>query len=179
MIRLSEPIAPLGPLRSGSELEVPPRPGPLPAPAPQRPSPRRPRVGWIAFGAVFMALGLAVLVLIVVRNEAVARWPATARLYALVGLPVAAPGLVLDKITPARTAEGLVIEGDITNPGNTAREVPRLRVALRDPAQTETQFKVIDPPAARLGPGETAHFITSFDHPDEGATGVVVTFADH
>jgi hypothetical protein len=29
----------------------------------------------------------------------------------------------------------------------------------------------------RLGPGETAHFKTSFDHPDELATGVLVTFA--
>jgi hypothetical protein len=28
-----------------------------------------------------------------------------------------------------------------------------------------------------LGPGETAHFKTSFDHPDEAATGVLVTFA--
>ena len=76
------------------------------------------------------------------------------------------------------TAEGLVIEGDITNTGrSTARDVPRLRVALRDPAEKETQFKIIDPPAARLGPGETAHFKTSFDHPDEAATGGLVTFA--
>jgi hypothetical protein len=45
------------------------------------------------------------------------------------------------------------------------------------PSEKETQFKIIDPPTARLGPGETAHFKTSFDHPDEAATGVLVTFA--
>jgi hypothetical protein len=130
------------------------------------------------FGAVFVVLGLAVLVTIVARNEAVARWPATAQFYALVGLPIAppGPGLELDKITPARTAEGLVIEGDITNPGSTAREVPPLRVALRDPDDKETQFKIIEPPTARLGPGETAHFKTSFEHSDETAT-VKVSFA--
>jgi hypothetical protein len=71
----------------------------------------------------------------------------------------------------------LVIEGDVTNTGNMPGEVPRLRVALRDPAEKEKQFKIIDPPAARLAPGETAHFKTSFDHPDEAATGVLMTFA--
>jgi len=60
-------------------------------------------------------------------------------------------------------------------PSPTQGAVPRLRVALRDPAEKETQFKIM--PAARLGPGETAHFKTSFDHPAEPATGVLVTFA--
>ena len=176
--RLSEPAArPTGP-RIEPGLEVPPRPGPLPVPAPQRPSRRRAAVSRIVLGAVLVLLALAVLVAIVARSEVVARWPATARLYAFVGLPVGppGPGLELDKITPARTADGLVIEGDITNAGNMARDVPRLRVALRDPDDKETQFKVIDPPIARLEPGETAHFKTSFDHPDEAATGVLVTF---
>jgi hypothetical protein len=139
---------------------------------------RRPAVGWIVFGAAFVLLVLAVLVAIAARGEIVATWPAAARLYALVGLPVgpSGPGLELDNITPMRTADGLVIEGDITNTGSTARDVPRLRVALRDPDDKETQFKIIDPPTARLGPGETAHFKTSFDHSDETAT-VKVSFA--
>jgi len=81
------------------------------------------------------------------------------------------------ELAPRRTVEGLVIEGDITNTGSTVRDVPKLRVALRDPSEKETQFKIRDPPTARLGPGETAHFKTSFDHPDEAATGVLVTFA--
>ena len=69
-----------------------------------------------------------------------------------------------------------MIEGEITNAGSAAQEVPRLRVALRDPAEKETQFTIIDPPKARLAPSETVHFKISFDHPDEKATGVVVTF---
>ncbi len=81
----------------------------------------------------------------------------------------------LRKITPARAAQGLIIEGDITNAGGTARNVPRMRVALRDADDKETQFKIIDPPTARLGPGETSHFKTSFDDPDETAT-VKVSF---
>ena len=128
---------------------------------------------------IFVLLALAVLAAIIARKEVAAMWPAAARLYVLAGLSGAppGPGLELAKIAPTRTAEGLIIEGDITNTGSAARDVPRLRVALRDPAEKETQFKIIDPPSARLGPGETAHFKISFDHPDEAATGVLVTFA--
>jgi hypothetical protein len=148
-------------------------------PPPQRRPRRRVAVGWVVLGMIFALLSLAILAAIVARKEVAAMWPAAARLYALAGLSGAptGPGLELAKIAPTRTAEGLVIEGDITNTGSTARDVPRLRVALRDPAEKETQFKIIDPPSARLGPGETAHFKTSFDHPDEAATGVLVTFA--
>lgn len=161
------------------ELEVPPRPGQLPAPAPQRRPRRRLALGWVVLGVIFVLVALAAFAAVIARSELVAAWPATARLYALAGLPTTppGPGLELGKVAPTRTAEGLIIEGDITNAGSTARDVPRLRVALRDTAEKETEFKIIDPPTARLGPGETAHFKTSFAHPDETATGVVVTFA--
>jgi hypothetical protein len=131
------------------------------------------------FGALFGLLVLGGLAVVIGRREVVAMWPATARLYAVAGLSAApfGSGLELAKIAPTRTTDGLVIEGDITNTGSTARDVPRLRVALRDPAEKEKQFKIIDPPVVRLAPGETAHFKTSFDHPDEAASGVVVTFA--
>src|SRR6516225_11547331 len=86
------------------------------------------------------------------------------------------PRLQLGKIVPTRTAGGLVIDGDVTNSGNAASDVPPLRVALRDSAEKEFQFRIIDPPKARLSPSETARFKTTFDHPDEAATGVFVTF---
>jgi hypothetical protein len=119
-------------------------------------------------------LALVILVAVLARNEVAANWPAAARLYAWVGL---APKLELGKVVPTRTPSSLVIEGDVTNSGNMAGEVPQLRVALRDQAEKEVQFKIIDPPKARLGPSESARFKTTFDHPDDGATGVVVTFA--
>src|SRR6516164_2934600 len=87
------------------------------------------------------------------------------------------PRLQLGKIVPTRTASSLVIEGDVTNSGNVARDVPPLRVALRDSAEKEIQFRIIDPPKARLSPSETARFKTTFDHPDAAATGVAVTFS--
>src|SRR6516225_3088365 len=87
------------------------------------------------------------------------------------------PRLQLGKLVPTRTAGSLVIEGDVTNSGNVASDVPPLRVALRDSAEKEIQFRIIDPPKARLSPSETARFKTTFDHPDAAATGVAVTFS--
>jgi hypothetical protein len=89
----------------------------------------------------------------------------------------AGTGLVIRKITPARTADGLVVDGEIVNAGSVPRDVPRLRVALQDSAEKEVQFKTVDPPKARLQPGEVAHFEAPFAHPPDAATGVVVTFA--
>ena len=174
-----EPAARPAAPRIGPPLEAPPRPVPVPMPAPQRHLRRRLTVGWSVLGVIFVLLTLGIVATIIARKEVVTMWPAAARFYALVGLAAAppGPGLELAKIAPTRTAEGLVIEGDITNTGTTVRDLPRLRVALRDPAEKETQFKIVDPPTARLAPGETAHFKTSFDHPDEAATGVLVTFA--
>jgi len=122
-------------------------------------------------------LVLAFFATIIARGEVITVWPATARLYALLGLPAmpSGPGLELGEVIPARTSDGLIVEGDITNAGNTARAVPRLRVALRDPNEKEIQFKIIDPPTARLGPGVSAHFKTTFDNADETAT-VKVSF---
>jgi predicted Zn finger-like uncharacterized protein len=172
VIRDREPVTRIEP-----ELGVPPRPGRLPAPVPQRRPRRRLAVSWVVLALVFVLLVLAVLAIIIARGEVMATWPAAARLYALAGLPAppSGPGLELGEVIPARTPDGLIIEGDITNAGSTAREVPRLRVALRDPNERETQFKIIDPPTLRLGPGETAHFKTSFGNADETAT-VKVSF---
>jgi hypothetical protein len=91
--------------------------------------------------------------------------------------PATGIGLVIRKITPARTPDGLVVDGEIVNPGRVPRNVPRLRVALQDSAEKELQFKTVDPPKPRLEPGEVVHFETPFTNPPDAATGVVVTFA--
>jgi predicted Zn finger-like uncharacterized protein len=160
------------------ELGVPPRPGRLPVPAPRRRVRGWSAVSWAALGLVFVLLVLAVVAVIIARGEVIASWPAAARLYALAGLPTmpSGSGLELGEVTAAPTADGLIIEGDITNTGRTAREVPRLRVALRGPDEKETQFKIIDAPKVQLAPGESAHFKTSFDDADATAT-VKVSFA--
>jgi hypothetical protein len=125
-------------------------------------------------------LVLAILAgVVVARSAVVAVWPPAARLYALAGWSHEPPGtgLKIERLAPSRTADGLIIEGDVSNTGKATQDLPRLRVALRDAAEKDVQFKIIDPPRPRLPPGATAHFKTPFDHPDDAATGVVVTFA--
>ena len=126
-----------------------------------------------------LLLGLAILVGIVGRGHVVAMWPAASRLYAWIARAAEppGPGLVIGKIAPTRTADGLTITGEIVNLGNTPRELPRLRLALQDAAGKEVQVEVVDPPKSRLLPGEVAHFETPFPNPVDAATGVVVTFA--
>jgi predicted Zn finger-like uncharacterized protein len=170
-------------------LELPPRPAPSleipPRPRPGLPSPRRSnhRTGWGALRWVMAAVLLILAILagvVVARGAVVALWPPAARLYALAGFaaePQQGAGLKIERLVPSRTADGLIIEGDITNTGKTPQDLPRLRIALRDPADKDVQFKVIDPPRPRLPPGATTHFKTPFDHPADAATGVVVTFA--
>jgi Protein of unknown function (DUF3426) len=168
-------------------LEVPPRPATtLQVPPRQRAVPepprRRGRSRWGALRWLIIAVLLAVAVLagfVVARGAVVALWPPAARLYALTGFAAEPPwtGLKLDKLAPSRTPDGLVIEGDIANNGKTTQDLPRLRVALRDATEKEVQFKIVDPPQPRLAPGAVAHFKTPFDHPDDSAKGVVVTFA--
>ena len=161
------------PTHAEPPLAVPPRPAPMPPP-------RRPRAG---MGAFWLVLLVAIAALIAAagigRRQVVARFPQTAPAYAFLGLPVtrSESGLKIRKIEPTRSGGGLVIEGEIANIGKVPRAVPRLRVALRDARDREVQSKIIAPPQSRLKPGESEHFKTVFERPNEAATGVLVTFA--
>lgn len=151
----------------------------LPALAPKR------RRSLSAFGWV---LYLAVLVGLIggglwwTREQVVGYWPAAARYYALLGIPLgtAQSDLELHKVSTSRDTENglptLVIQGEVTNVSRLARDVPKLKVILQDSNKHELQawsFSVTD---ERLLPGASVPFRTSIAQPSEAATGVVVTF---
>jgi hypothetical protein len=129
---------------------------------------------------LLVLFALAILAgVVVARGAVVAVWPPAARLYAMAGLPTErlGAGLKIDKLVSARTPDGLMIDGEITNTAKTARDVPQLRIALRDAVEKEVQFNIIDPPKPQLPPGAVVHFKTPFEHPDVAAARVVVKFA--
>lgn len=171
-------VAEVRPSPPAPGLVIPPREQAPPRPLQQN---RHGRVvlGWIAPIVLVALFALAVLIGTVGRERIVAIWPSTAPFYAWIGSWVerSGPGLVIGKVAPTRNDDGLVIDGEIANLGTTPRDVPRLRLALRDATEKELQFEVVDPPRARLQPGEIAHFSAPFAHPVDAATGVVVTFA--
>jgi predicted Zn finger-like uncharacterized protein len=160
-------------------LEIPLRPQPAPPLTLRWRRHRWPALGWGAAVVLVLLVVFAISAGIFARHRVAAMWPPAGRFYASIGLPVApsGAGLVIGKIAPARTADGLMIDGEVANPGSTPREVPRLRVALQDAAEKEVQFEVVDPPKTQLQPGEIVHFAMPFAHPVDTATGVVVTFA--
>ncbi|MGA8760530.1 MAG: DUF3426 domain-containing protein [Stellaceae bacterium] len=92
--------------------------------------------------------------------------------------PATSPGngLVIREVTPARTADGLVVQGEVANLTDAPRQVPRLRLVLQDSSAKEVASKTVDPPKPKLEPGEVAHFEAPFVNPPDAATGVVVTF---
>jgi len=157
-------------------LEMLPRP--QLAPLPRRSGHGRPALGWAA-AAVLVVVALALLTGLAAHRQLAAIWPPAERFYASIGLRVepAGAGLAIEKIAPVRTADGLMINGEIANLGSVPRDVPRLRVALQNATEKEVQFELVDPPKSQLQPGEIIHFSTPFAHPADEATGVVVTFA--
>lgn len=177
--------APLAPppivrLRERVEAAEHPEPAATPRPAITAPSPPRRRhgtgLGWVV---VILLVGGAIVGAIVGRNQVVAMWPQAGHLYDLVGLKIGPLGAGLDiaNITSTRNADGLIVEGDITNKVGETRTVPRLRVALRDSGQHELVFKIVDSPREKLLPGETSHFVVAFLPAPDAAVGVLVTFS--
>jgi predicted Zn finger-like uncharacterized protein len=171
LLRLRERV------QAADAVEAPP---PAPRAAITAPTPPRHRrhsgIGWVL---LILLIGAAVVGVIFGRDQIVARMPQAAQIYELVGLkpqPLGA-GLDIANVASTRNADGLIVEGDITNKIGTARAVPHLRVALRDANKRELIFKIIDPPRERLLPGETSHFVVGFLPAPDAAIGVVVTFA--
>jgi predicted Zn finger-like uncharacterized protein len=136
-------------------------------------------LGWVAMVAVLAGLMVGA---VSARNQVTSLWPPAARLYAMIGFPVAQPrlGLELRKVSPSRGTENglptLSIDGEVVNISSVARDVPKLRVALRDGNDHEVQAWTISVTDERLLPGASIPFHTSVTQPNEAATGVVVTF---
>jgi hypothetical protein len=122
---------------------------------------------------------LLVLVLLAIgaRDMLMKSWPSANPLHSS-AQPAEPAGAGLQvTVSPARTPDSLVVNGKITNTAPTAREIPRLRVALRYGNHAEDDSQVNDPPRNSLAPGATTAFSTVFKNPNSAATGVAVTFA--
>ncbi len=166
----AEPGTRLQPPAGRTVLARPPVMVALPAAARRRSA----RVGGL--GLIMLAAAVA-LVAILARDSIMAMWPSTTPVYATLHL-TEPPGAGLAVTwTLTRTADSLIVAGDIVNSTAMPRRVAPLRVTLRDGNRSELDSKVIDPPVDRLMPGATVHFNTVLEHPSITATGVAVEFA--
>jgi len=176
---VAPPPSPLLRLRERVQAAAPPEPPTTPRPAITAPNhPRHRRRSGLGWVFVILLVGTVIVGAIFGRDQMVAMWPQAAQFYELVGLkpqPLGA-GLDIANVSSTRNADGLIVEGDITNKIGVPRTVPHLRVALRDAEKHELIFKIVDPPRERLLPGETSHFVVGFLPAPDAAIGVVVTF---
>jgi predicted Zn finger-like uncharacterized protein len=139
--------------------------------------------GWVAY--LIVLAGILAGGLWLTRDQLVSRWPAMARYYQMIGIPVetAEGSFDFHNVTPTRDTENglptLVIQGDVVNVSKVARRVPKLKVTLLDGSNHELQsweFTVSDD---RLLPGASIPFRTSIAQPNEAATMIKVSVASN
>jgi hypothetical protein len=138
------------------------------------------RIGWVAVALVVVVV---VVGLVVGRHQIVGAWPAAARLYDTVGLPVGglhAKDLRISGVVSERLVEGgvpiLVVRGEISNTGEQSQSIPAIRAALKDEAGEELHHWTFTAEMRALGAGESTIFQDRLTSPPRGATNLSVDF---
>jgi predicted Zn finger-like uncharacterized protein len=155
-----------------------------PAQLPALPRRRRLPLATVVSAVLVLVLVSAAIAGIAAREQVVALWPPATRLYSMVGLAVQPPGLGLElrKTTPLFTTENgvrtLIVEGEVANISQIARDVPTLKVVLRDRDGAELQALHFDVAEQRLLPGASVPFRTSIPQPNPAAASVLVTIGE-
>jgi hypothetical protein len=168
----------LGPVAAASSRRGAYSPGVL---APNAPASLRGKSGalpplvWI-FSAI-AAWGL----LVGERIQVVRLAPATAPVYAALGLPVNLRQMDFENVASRLQDEDgrqiLVVEGEIRNLADTARSAPRMRLAVLDAAGTEIYSWTAAAQKSRLNAGEKATFRARLAAPPPQGREVKVRFA--
>lgn len=143
--------------------------------------PRRRRLRLPPIRPLVIVLGLAASVACVtLRAQVVNVLPATASLYALLGLPVNLRGLAFESVATSRATEGdapvLVIDGSIRNVVGRAQPVPRLRFAISDEKKVEVYSWTIVPARSVLESGDAMPFKSRLASPPANGRTVSVRF---
>lgn len=144
--------------------------------------PKARRTSPVAWALLVLLIGVFVGG-VVARQEVVALWPATARLYDRLGLGAPAYDTVLAVRNAASTLQEedgkpvLVLRGEVVNISSVVQNVPNLRTSLRENGR-EVQGWTFQAAQSRLLPGEAASFVTRFKDPAPGATELTITFTD-
>jgi hypothetical protein len=156
------------------------------------PAPRRPRRAsttarrkWLSLttgpALVFAAFMIAVTTAIASRAAIVSIAPATAAVYAHLGMPVNLRGLAIDRVraTASKQTEDsreLLVTGEIVNVRGTETPVPDLRLALRADDGRELYVWTARGPKSCLGPHERVAFRARLAAPPPGVRDVLVKF---
>ena len=144
---------------------------------------RRRLDGVLAPAFVLAGLVIATMTAVAARATIVSIAPATATIYAGVGLPVNLLGLSIAKVhaTVAQQTEGpgeLVISGEIENLRDAKTSLPNLRLALRGEDGREIYVWTAKGPKTSLNAHERVAFRARLAAPPAGVRDVLVKFAE-
>jgi predicted Zn finger-like uncharacterized protein len=141
---------------------------------------RNQRSGRPSLATVLFALFAAVAALIGWRTDVVRVLPQTASLFAAIGLPVNLRGLAFSDVTTTTEAHDgatmLLVQGTITNISKQARDVPRIRLAMKNTAGAEVYSWTSLPTRTVLAPGDSEPFQTRLASPPPEGNAVEVRF---
>ncbi|MDB5533019.1 MAG: thioredoxin [Hyphomicrobiales bacterium] len=136
------------------------------------------------FAPVLSVVGLTVVCSLAIagRVHIANMLPATAPLYAALGIPANARGLEIRDIRSTLLEDQgqsyLVVEGQIANLRNAPSKLGDLRLSLRDPSGREIYTWSAAPPEARVGAGAVLAFKTRLASPPRDAQDVLVRFGN-
>jgi hypothetical protein len=107
--------------------------------------------------------------------------PATAPLYAVLGLDVNVSRLDMDHVASRLAYEDgrqvLIVDGEIRNLASAPRAAPRMRLSVLDAGGREIYHWIAAPPKAWLAAGETAEFRARLAAPPKDGQKIRVRFA--
>ena len=136
-------------------------------------------IGVVVVGVVVLAGAAAVGF----RQKLVELVPAAGGLFAAIGLPVNAVGLVFEGVTSKPILvdgrPAMAVAGAIRNVTKAAINAPPIRISLRDKAKATLiayQLSITNP---RVPPGGVRHFAWNLPDPPAGASGLEIGFAAH
>jgi hypothetical protein len=132
---------------------------------------------------VLAGVVIATMTVVAARATIVSIAPATASVYASVGLPVNRPGVSIAKVhaTIAEQTEGpgeLVVSGEIENLRDAKTSSPNLRLALRGDDGREIYVWTAKGPKTSLNAHERVAFRARLAAPPAGVRDVLVKFAE-
>jgi predicted Zn finger-like uncharacterized protein len=131
-------------------------------------------------GTIIVILVAVLGALIGWRSDVVRAMPGTASLFAAIGLPVNLRGLALTDVTTTKEAHDgatiLVVQGTITNISKQPRDVPRIRLAVKNDKGAVVYTWTSLPERTALAPGDSQPFQTRLASPPPDGRVVEVRF---
>ncbi|MHB8529165.1 MAG: DUF3426 domain-containing protein, partial [Caulobacteraceae bacterium] len=138
-------------------------------------------VSGAGIGAVAVALAAGAGAAVVWRGAVVRAWPATAGVYADLGLPVNRVGLVIEGVRAEPALQdghaALAVMGILRNVVDRQADAPPLRIVLYNAAGRRLAARIATPPELRIPPGGQKRFAVAIIDPPLSAHNLEVSFA--